>query len=341
MVNIAVIGAGHWGPNLIRNMSTQPDARIVAICDLNFELAKSVGARFCPEARIETDITRVIEDVSIDAVVLATPVVTHFELGMRILEAGKHLLVEKPLAQTVEQCERLIEAAERKSLVLMTGHTFEYNSVVRDIGHRIAEGELGEVRYIHGQRVNLGRIQRDSNALWSFAPHDISIFNLWLNKEPTGVSAHGFSYLTPGVQDVVFLTLEYPENVGVNLSLSWLNPQKVRQLTVIGSEKMAVFDDISLDAKLAIHDKGVLDPAQKHAIHKDYAGFQLTIRHGDIHIPQIKYNEPLSIECKEFLDSIIEGRQALSDGHSGLRVTRVLEAAQTSLDAGNGRWVAL
>ena len=341
MINIAVIGAGHWGPNLIRNMATLPDARVIAICDLNVELAQKVAGKFCPDARITTDIRTIYDDPSVDAIVLATPVVTHFELGMQALNAGKHLLVEKPLAQTVSECEQLIEAAERKSLVLMTGHTFKYNSIVKDISRRISEGELGDVRYIHGQRVNLGRIQRDSNALWSFAPHDISIFNLWLNKEPVGVSADGFSCLTPGVQDVVFLTLEYPGNVGVNLSLSWLNPQKIRQLTVIGSKKMAVFDDVSLDSKLAIHDKGVFDPAQESAVYKDYAGFQLAIRHGDIHIPQIKYAEPLGAECQEFVDSINEGRKPQSDGHSGLRVTKVLEAAQVSLERGNGHWVEL
>lgn len=341
MVNIAVVGVGRWGPNLVRNMSAQPSANIVTLCDLNTELAERVAAKFCPEAKVESDIAEIARDPNVDAVVLATPVVTHFELGRIVLKGGKHLLIEKPLAQTVEECEKLIELAEKHRCILMAGHTFEYNFVVRNVESRIASGELGEVRYIHGQRVNLGQIQRDCNALWSFAPHDISILNMWLKRDPTGVSAHGFSYITSEVQDVVFLTLEYPSNIGVNLLLSWLNPLKVRQLTVIGSEKMAVFDDVSLEAKLAIHDKGVLSPKAGRVGQNDYAGFQLAIRHGDVHIPNVKYTEPLAVECEEFLAAIMEGRKPLSDGESGLRVTRVLEGAQKSLASGTGQWIAL
>jgi predicted dehydrogenase len=342
MLKVAIVGTGYWGPNLVRNFAGLGDAKVVALCDIDASLAHKVAQRHCPDARIETDIEAIAKDSEIDAAVLATPVVTHHALGKKLMEGGKHLLVEKPLACTVKECEELVELAERRGLVLMVGHTFEYNTVVREIANRIAANELGRIFYIHGRRVNLGRIQTDVSALWSFGPHDVSILSTWLKTDPVAVSAHGYSCLTPGVHDVVFLSLDYPENIGVNLTLSWLNPEKVRQMTIVGSDKMIVFDDVSMEAKLQIHDKRVDGiPPQPGEGFADFGEFQLSVRRGDVHIPNVKFSEPLALECRDFVDSIREARKPLADGLSGLRVTRVLAAAQESLNSGNGRWVRL
>jgi predicted dehydrogenase len=340
MVNVAVVGLGHWGPNLARNMSSLFDVTVAVLCDADTRRAEAVRQRFVPQARIVTDYRAVAADPTIDAVLVATPIRSHYDIGSTLLAAGKHVFIEKPLARTVEECLGLIEAAERNRRVLMVGHVFEYNASVRRIKEYVDRGELGRLLYMYSQRVNLGRIQHDVNAMWSFAPHDISIINYWLGEEPARVTARGFSCLNTGIEDVVFATIEYPSGIGAHLHLGWLDPRKVRQMTLVGSKKMLVYDDVSLDAKIQIYDKGVVRPERGLDAPQSFAEFQLQLRVGDITIPTLQFNEPLHTECRHFVDCITTGAPPLTDGWNGLRVVRVLEAAEQSIKQG-GRAVEI
>lgn len=334
MTGVAVVGLGYWGPNLVRNLASLKDVSVVTLCDVDAARAESIRARFCPDAALARDCRELAADPRVEAVVIATPIRTHFELGSFFLEAGKHVFIEKPLARTVSECERLVELAERRGRVLMVGHVFEYNAAVRWIKKYLDEGELGKLFYMYSQRVNLGRIQNDVNALWSFAPHDVSVMNYWLGREPVSVSARGFSYLSQGVEDVVFMTLGYPEGVGAHLHLGWLDPRKVRLMTLVGSKKMLVYDDVSLDAKIEIYDKGIVGLHDYLESPDSFAEFQLQIRTGDVTIPTLQFNEPLQTECQHFVDCVRAGRRPITDGVNGLKVVRILEAAEQSLRQG-------
>jgi predicted dehydrogenase len=248
-------------------------------------------------------------------------------------------MVEKPLAQPRAQCRDLIELAERSRLTLMVGHVFLFNAAVRRMKDYIDSGELGEVRYIYSQRLNLGQVRTDVNALWNFAPHDLSILMYWLDNVPESVIARGYSYVQPGIEDVVFMTLDFPNNVGANVHISWLDPFKIRRMTVVGSEKMIVYDDVSADARITIYDKGVARTRRPDAqislgSYETFAEFQLLHRAGDVLIPKVEFTEPLLLECQHFIDCIQSGERPLTDGESGLRVVNVLETAQSSLAAG-------
>jgi predicted dehydrogenase len=289
----------------------------------------------------------VLSDPDIDAVVIATPVQSHFALARRALEAGKHVLVEKPLARTSAECAELIGHANRAGRVLMVGHVFLYNTAVQRMKAYIDQGELGEVRYVYSQRLNLGQVRHDVNALWNFAPHDLSILQYWLGGTPDRVLARGYSYVQPGIEDVVFMTLDFPGGVGANVHISWLDPFKIRRMTVVGTEKMIVYDDVSAEARITIYDKGVSRTRRAGAGEPSLGGFetfgefQLLLRAGDILIPKVDFGEPLANECRHFIDCIKTGATPLTDGASGLAVVRVLEAAQASLDsAGFPREVA-
>lgn len=333
-INVAVVGLGYWGPNLVRNLAALQGVNVATLCDLDAARAEDVRNRFCPAAAVAGDYRDVAADPRVDAVVLVTPIRTHFELGSLFLAAGKHVFIEKPLAQTVRQCEGLIELAERHGRVLMVGHVFEYNAAVQWIKQYLAGGELGKLFYMYSQRVNLGRIQNDVNALWSFAPHDVSVMNYWLEQEPVSVAARGFSYLSNGIEDVVFVTLGYPDGVGAHLHLGWLDPRKVRLMTLVGSKKMLVYDDVSLDAKVQIYDKGIVQLHDYLESPDSFAKFQLQIRTGDLVVPALKFNEPLQAECRHFIDCVRTGRRPNTDGTNGLKVVRVLEAAEQSLRRG-------
>jgi predicted dehydrogenase len=333
MIKVAFVGLGYWGPNLLRNVSAMEDVEITALCDLDVKRLESLRQRYCPSARLLSDFHALADD-SCDAVIIATPIRTHFEVGSFLLSSGKHVLIEKPLAQTTAECRSLIDLATRQQRVLMVGHVFEYNMAVQRIKQYIDQGELGKVFYVYSQRVNLGRIQHDVNALWSFAPHDISIMNYWFDQEPVRVSARGFSYLNPAIEDVVFVTLEYPNDVGAHLHLGWLDPRKVRLMSVVGSKKMLVYDDVSLDAKIQLYDKGVADLDDFLESPETFAEFQFSIRAGDLVIPTLQFNEPLQAESRHFIDCVRHGRKPLSDGWDGLRVVAVLEAAEQSLKNG-------
>lgn len=331
MINVAMLGLGYWGPNLVRNLVSLGNVKVTALCDLDVKRAEMFGRRLCPDARIVDDYRLLGSDPQIDAVIVATPIRTHYELGSFLIASGKHVLIEKPLARTEGECRKLIELAESHNRVLMVGHVFEYNVAVQRIKQYIDSGELGKLFYVYSQRVNLGRIQHDVNALWSFAPHDVSILNYWFGEQPTRVSARGFSYLSSGIEDVVFLTLQYPNGVGAHLHLGWLDPRKVRLMTLVGSKKMLVYDDVSLDAKIQIYDKGIADLHDFLDAPESFAEFQFQLRVGDLVIPTIHFSEPLQSECQHFIDCIQNEKRPLTDGLNGLRVVRVLEAAEQSL----------
>ena len=336
-VRVALVGLGYWGPNLARNLAAVTDGRLAAICDADADRLERVGRQY-PDARPFTDYAALLSDPDIDAIVLATPVHTHFDMAHAALSAGKHVLVEKPLATTSAECENLIALAADLDRRLMVGHVFIYNAAVRKVKEYIDSGELGEVFYVYSQRLNLGQVRQDVNAMWNFAPHDISILCYWLGSEPLAVTARGYSYIQPGIEDVVFMTLDFPGGVGANVHISWLDPLKVRRMTVVGSDKMVVYDDVSADSKVTVYDRGVskkqLDPAKRSlGTYRTFGEFQLLLRAGDVLIPQLTFTEPLLAECQEFVDSIREGRSPLTDGRQGLAVVRALEAAQRSFPA--------
>ncbi len=336
-VRLAQVGLGYWGPNLARNLAGVEGGELAVLCDADTARLERM-ARQLPGPRLVTDYADVLADDTIDGVVLATPVETHFRLAKAALEAGKHVLVEKPLATTSADCEALIAIADERDLRLMVGHVFVYNPAVRRVKELIDAGEVGEVQYIYSQRLNLGQVRQDVNAMWNFAPHDISILCDWLDAEPTDVTARGFSYVQPGIEDVVFMTMAFPGGVGANVHISWLDPLKVRRMTVVGSEKMVVYDDVSADAKITIYDRGVtkqpMQSSEGLGSYRTFGEFQLLLRAGDVLIPKLEFTEPLKIECQHFVDCIRTGETPRSDGRQGLRVVRTLEAAQRSMTAG-------
>ncbi len=338
-IKVALVGLGYWGPNLARNLARVSGAELHTLCDLLPEsLAKF--APLYPEAHTTSDYTTVLNDPEVDAVVLATPAQTHFEMAKTALQAGKSVMVEKPLAQTSDQCRKLITLAENNELTLMVGHVFIYNAAVRKIKEYIQSGELGEVYYIYSQRLNLGRVRQDVNALWNFAPHDLSILCYWLDARPERVVARGYSYLQAGIEDVIFMTLDFSSGVAANVHISWLDPNKVRRMTVVGSEKMVVYDDVNANARIMLYDKGVTKKSTASNVpetsgnslgnYETFGEFQLLVRAGDILIPKLDFAEPLKLECEHFIACIRTGRRPVTDGYDGLRVVEVLEAAQRS-----------
>lgn len=340
-VNTALVGLGYWGPNLARNLTTVRDGTLHTICDADAARLERFARQY-PAARAVPSYDDVVSDPEVDAIVLATPVATHFAMARAALEAGKHVLVEKPLATNALDCEALVALADARDLRLMVGHVFLFNAAVRRVRDYIESGELGEIHYVYSQRLNLGQVRRDVNALWNFGPHDLSILGYWLGSSPERVMARGFSYVQPGIEDVVFMTLDYPGGIGANVHISWLDPHKTRLMTVVGSRKMVVYDDVSADARITLYDKGVTrqpaEPPAKAGLgrYETYAEFQLLLRAGDVLIPKVAFSEPLAAECQHFVDCVRDGTTPLTDGRSGLQVVRALEAAQRSLERGGG-----
>jgi predicted dehydrogenase len=337
-VNVALVGLGYWGPNLARNLAIVNGANLHTLCDSRVERLDRLQRQY-PGTRTTTDFEAVLADDSIQAIVLATPVASHYDLAKRALSAGKHVLIEKPLARTAAECRDLVDHAARAKLTLMVGHVFLFNAAVRKMKDYIDSGELGEVRYVYSQRLNLGQVRTDVNALWNFAPHDLSILMHWLDAVPERVIARGYAYVQPEIEDVVFMTMDFPNHVGANVHISWLDPFKIRRMTVVGSEKMIVYDDVSADARITIYDKGVARTRRPEAEaslgrYETFAEFQLLLRAGDVLIPKVDFVEPLLLECQHFVDCIRSGERPITDGESGLRVVRVLEAAQASMAAG-------
>lgn len=328
MLKIAVVGAGRWGPNLVRNFHAADASEVAVVVDPDASRRALVTERFA-DVRCVASVELALEDDSVDAVVIASPTATHVDVARRALEAGKHVLVEKPMALDVESADALITLAAERQRVLMVGHVFLYNRAVREVKRLLDAGELGDARYLSMVRTNLGPVRSDVSAGWDLAAHDISIANYWLDAEPVGVSAVGGAWLQPGVHDALFATLRYPGEVLVNLHVSWLNPRKVRDITLVGTKKMLTFDDLNLDAPLTLYAN---DADDEPGFVDTFASFQASVRVGAVSVPAVTAGEPLREECAAFLSAITTGEPPLADGANGRAVVRVLAALQRSAD---------
>ncbi len=325
MLTVAQIGVGYWGPNLLRNLVANTRCQVSKIADLSRERREYVQKLY-PTIRVTDDVHQVFRDGLIDAVIIATPVATHFNLAIKSLKAGKHVLVEKPLAQSAAEVEEIGRLSGNKNFVAMVGHTFLFNAAVRYVKKLIDSGELGDIRYIHSQRLNLGRIRSDVDALWNFAPHDISIIQYWLDDPtPLSVVKRGVDYIQSGIGDVFFMNIVYPKKIMANIHVSWLDPRKVRCITVVGSKKMVVYDDMA-ENKIAIYDKGI-DRMAVLGEHMDYdkPNFQVfSYRAGDVLLPKIDFQEPLKVEIDHFVDCIENGVQCITGTDHAKKVVEIL-----------------
>ena len=326
-VAIAVVGAGYWGINHVRVFARLPGARLTWICDPDAR-ARDRAAALAPGARATVELDRVLDDRDVAGVVIATPAVTHAELAVRALAAGKHVLLEKPLALSVDDATRVDATARRAERALVVGHLMLYHPAVVRLRELLSSGELGRLHYLYSTRVNLGRLRSDENALWSFGPHDLAMIDSLVGELPVCVSARGAAYLQPGIEDVVFLSLRFADGVMAHVHLSWLDPKKERRLTLVCSDKMAELDDVAVDGKLRIYDRGYDRPPE----FTEFDQF-LRLRQGEVHLPAVAMDEPLAVMARHFLACIRGDTAPLTDGASGIRVVRMLAAAQASLAA--------
>ena len=329
MITLAQVGVGAWGQNHIRTFSSLNDCYLKICCDKRKEVLEKIETIYNRKLKLTTQFEDILQDEEIEAVVIATPAPTHASLAIQALSAGKHVFVEKPLALGVEEGKSVQEAARKNKRILMVGHLLLYHPAVLKLKSYIRSGELGKILYLYSTRVNLGKIREEENALWSLTSHDVSVALFLLEDTPEEVTAKGESYIRKGIEDVVFVTLKFKNDVLVQIHASWLDPHKMRKFTVVGSKKMAVFDDMQTSEKIRLYDKGV-----DHKVdYQTYAEY-LALRNGDINIPRIDMMEPLQIECQHFLDCIKNDSQPISNGDNGMETLKVLEAAQTSLNKG-------
>ncbi len=335
-IGVAVIGAGHWGPNLIRNFENPPHSRVIAVVDRDQGRRAQVGQRFA-QIRVTDAAEGVFSDPAVQAVVIATPTSTHFGLARAALQAGKHVLVEKPITASAAEADELVALAATRQRVLMVGHVFIYNQAVQRVRAIIESGDLGRLYHISMVRTNLGPIRMDVNAAWDLAAHDISIANHWLQATPESVSAVGGVWINPGIEDAVFATLRYPGNVLVNVHASWLNPRKSRDITVAGDKRMLTFDDMNMLEPLRIYDKGVTDTVTRPGFVDTFAAFRASVREGEITIPKVSSGEPLRAECDHFLECIRSSRAPMTDGAFGAAVVRTLAAVARSVKTGGAQ----
>jgi predicted dehydrogenase len=322
VIRIGVVGLGYWGPNLARNFDRLPEVELAWLCDESEERL-ALQARAFAQVRTTAALDELLADDSLDAVALATPVSTHAPLALRVLAAGKHCFVEKPLAQSADDAELVAAAAREAGRILMVGHLLEYHPGVEMLKALIDSGELGDTRYLYSNRLNLGVLRSQENALWSLGAHDVSVILRLAGEEPHECRAVGESYMQEGIEDVVFCYLRFPSGLAAHMHLSWLDPHKERRFTVVGSKKMATFDDMELERKLTVYDKGFDESWSSYG--------EYIARSGDIFSPRVPNDEPLRIECRHFVERIRDGRPPRSGGGSGVRVVRVLEALQRSL----------
>lgn len=327
MLGITVVGAGNWGKNLVRNFAGLTDVELKYVCDLNEKTRKTMSKLY-PQAKVTDNIQEALDDSAVDAVVVAVDAPYHFELAKKALEAGKHTYVEKPLTLSGKESKELVDLAESKGVKLMVGHLLEYHPAVNYIKDMIASGDAGDPLYLYFQRVNLGIVRQKENAWWSLAPHDVSVACYLFDAEPVSVSASGHDYLQNGVEDVVFANLKFADGKMAHIHVSWLDPHKIRKVTLVGSQKMVVFDDMAAAEKIRVYDKG----AEVKSV--DSYAEAVTLRTGDILIPKIPGGEPLKDECQHFIDSIANDTTPRSDGADGLRVVKVLEGGSKSLAQG-------
>lgn len=328
-IKVGVVGCGYWGPNLIRNFRSLPDCHLKMMCDLSTSRLKHLKSLY-PEVQTETDYNHMLNGVGLDAVVVATGVGTHYPMAKASLLAGKHTFIEKPMAGSVEHCEELVEIAQKNGLVLMIGHTFLYSPVVRKIKEIIDHGDIGEIRYICARRLNLGLFQKDINVAWDLAPHDLSIILSIMGEHPLTVNCRGSANITPGVEDVTTMCLTFSKQRSAIIQSSWLDPRKVREMTIVGSKRMIVYDDLAPLEKIRVFDMRVERPP-----HYDTFGeFQYAYHYGDMYAPYIKQEEPLKTECQHFLDCIKNGTAPATCGRRGTELVRILEASSESLRIG-------
>jgi predicted dehydrogenase len=331
MTGIGVIGAGHWGPHLIRNFNDNLSSQVLWVAETDEVRRKMIAERF-PSTSVTAEIEDVLADDRVDAVVVATPTSTHAEIVTKVLEAGKHVLVEKPIAHDLDDSLALCQFADDNDLVLMVGHVFLFNPAFRAAKDYIDRGDLGDVKYLSMTRTNLGPVRGDVNAAWDLASHDISIANYWLDQMPSIVTATGGSWLNEGVEDVVFATLTYPNDVLVHIEASWLNPRKRRLVAVVGSERMLTIDDMDLNEPIRIYDKGIVGAEAEFT--DTFAGFRSQIREGEVRIPHVTGGEPLRSECDEFLRRIAGDASELSNGWDGAAIVSVLDSIDRSMAKG-------
>jgi len=324
MIGIAVVGAGAWGRNQIRVFSDIPDVQLKYICDSDPQKLLALQKSY-PQSKLVENLGPLLQDSGVTGVVIASSAISHYSLAKELLMADKDVLVEKPMALNTKDAEEMLKIAERKGRILMVGHLLIYHPAVDRLKEMVSSGELGKIHYIYTQRVNLGVIRQDENALLSFAPHDLSVIIYLLEEEPVVVTAHGESYIQPGIEDVVFLSLRFSDGKMANIHLSWLDPHKLRKITIVGSKKMVVFDDMEASEKLKIYDKGVKN------LSYDTYGEYLSLRFGDIIIPSIKMVEPLRTEAEHFIRCIESRKEPKTGGRDGLKVVKILMAAQASL----------
>lgn len=333
MLNIGIIGVGHWGKNLARNFNGIAGCTLTKICDLS-ESVRQTMAKLYPQAHVTDSYTDLLNDAALDAIVIAVEAPHHYELGKQAIEAGKHTYIEKPLTLSSQDAAALVRLAEKHGVKLMVGHLLLYHPCVNYLKKAIDEGDVGTPLYLYFQRLNLGIVRSNENAWWSLAPHDISVACYLFGQQPVSVSASGQAYLQEGIEDVVFATLKFADGRMAHIHVSWLDPHKIRKVTLVGSKKMVTFDDMEASEKIRVYDKA----AEVNGT-ADFAS-AIAIRTGDIQIPHVPSGEPLRVECQHFVDAIVNNQAPRSDGHDGLRVVRVLEAGSRSL-AANGALVEL
>ena len=327
-VSVGVVGCGYWGPNLVRNFKSLPHCTLKAMCDVNEGRLSHLRGLYSDVEGL-TDYQRFLSEMDLNAVVVATPVKHHFPLAKAALLAGKHTLIEKPMAASVAECEELIDIANKQGVILMVGHTFLYSAAVRKITDIVQAGDLGDIRYINSRRLNLGLFQKDINVAWDLAPHDISIILHILEEFPLAVNCQGNAHVTPGIEDVTNMSLMFRQKRFATIQSSWLEPRKVREMTIVGTRRMIVYDDLQNLEKIRIYDVRVERPPH----YDTFAEFHYSYHYGDSYIPRIEQNEPLKVECQHFIDCIQSGSQPLTDGKKGLELVQILEASSVSLKA--------
>lgn len=329
MIGIGVVGYGYWGPNLVRNLCDLPEAQLRWVCDLQTERLGGVRRRF-PSVEITEDYQNLLDDPLVDAIAIATPVATHYAIAMRALKAGKHVFVEKPLASSIEEAERLVDEAARRGLVLAVDHTFVHTGAVRKM-REIIQCSLGQLYYYDSVRINLGLFQHDVNVIWDLAVHDLSIMDYLLPQKPVAVSATGMSHVPGEPENMAYLTLHFPDRMIGHIHVNWLAPVKVRRTLIGGSDKMIVYDDLEPSEKIKVYDKGITLSGLPARRGEKVRQMQVGYRTGDMNAPQLDITEALTRELREFMACIEAGTPPIADGQAGLRVVRILDAATKSL----------
>lgn len=325
-IKMCIVGCGYWGPNLIRNFRTLTGCDVTFMCDISPQRVKHLKALY-PEVEGHLDFEELLHNPNVDAIAIATPVKHHYSMAKASLSAGKHTFIEKPMAASVAECEELLELAERNGLVLMVGHTFLYSAAIRRIKEIIDCGDIGEIRYISARRLNLGLFQKDINVTWDLAPHDVSIVNYIVGETPVAVNCLGKANARTGIEEVTAMCVHFSRERFATIHSSWLDPRKVRDMTIVGTKRMIVYDDVEPLEKIRIYDTRVELPPH----YDTFAEFHYSYHYGDSYIPYVKQEEPLKVECQHFLECIREGKAPMTGGREGLEVVRVLEAASASL----------